>query len=193
MVSMMEKIIEKIRLAIVEKNFESFSENVDTEKFLNDGYPEVVEELAKNCSKFHELYPHDLLFKFGSIPLKIYMTKFKSVHLGFVRRVISAYFDKNLTPPKNFLSAPIDFSAVELEKFLKALSFDIKNISGNIAEIKILGNNSYYGKVFGSMSFKFVIENNKIVGVKNIPELVPPILDIAEKFWPSAWDLGIKL
>lgn len=198
----MKKIIEKIRLAINEKNLESFSEHIDTEKFLNDGYGEVVEELAKNCSKFNKLYPKDLLFKFGSTALKIYMKKFKGVHVGFVRRVVFAYFDKNLTPPKNFLSAPIDFSAVELEKFLRALSFEIKKISEEnnktLAEIEIFGDNSYYGKIFGKMNFKFEFEKNSagiwiLKGVKNIPELVPPILDICERFWPSEWDLGIKL
>lgn len=195
-------VVEKIRAAISEKNFESFSENVDAEKFLNDGYGEVVEELAKNCSTFHKLYPHDLLFKFGSTALKIYMSKFKSVHVGFVKRVIFSYFDKNLIPPKSFLSAPIDFSAVELEKFLKALSFEVKKISELndviCAEIEIFGDDSYYGKTFGRMNFKFEFVKNfsgiwKLQSVKNIPELVPLILDICEKFWPSEWDLGIKI
>lgn len=191
-------VIEKIRLAIVEKDFESFSENVDTEKFLSEGYGEVVSILAKNCSEFHKLYPHDLLFQFGATALKLYMNKFKGVHIGFVKRVIFAYFDKNLTAPKNFLSAPIDFSAVELRKFLAALSCDIKKISDNVAEVEIFGDNSYYGKIFGRLNFKFEFVKNsagvyQLKGVKNIPELVPPILDMAEKFWPSAWDLGIKL
>lgn len=189
----MKDIFEKIHAAIVEHDFEKFSEHVEVEKFLSDNYAEVVKNLADNCAKYKKLYPQDLLFKFGATALKIYMNKFKSVHTGFVSRVIRAYFDKNLTPPKNFLAAPIDFSAVELRKFLAALSFEIKNISGDVAEIEIFGDNSYYGKIFGRMNFKFVIAENKIVGVKNISELVPPILDIAEKFWPSAWDLGIKL
>ena len=29
--------------------------------------------------------------------------------------------------------------------------------------------------------------------IKNVEELVPPILDIAERYWPASWDLGIKL
>lgn len=198
----LEDTLEKIRKAINEKNFENFSEHVDTEKFLNDGYEEVVEELAKNCGKFNKLYPKDLLFKFGSTVLKIYMKKFKNVHVGFVKKVVFAYFDKNLIPPKNFLSAPTDFSAVELEKFLRALSCEIKKISvennKTLAETEIFGDNSYYGKIFGRMNFKFEFEKDsaeiwKLKGVKNIPELVPPILEICEKFWPSEWDLGIKL
>lgn len=194
--------LEKIRAAVNERNFENFSEHVDAEKFLSEGYGEVVSELAKNCAKFRKLYPNDLLFKFGSTALKIYMTKFKSVHIGFVRRVVFAFFDKNLTPPKNFLSAPIDFSACELKKFLSALTSEIKNIfvedDKALAEVEIFGDDSYYGKIFDRLNFKFEFEKNsagtwKLKGVKNIPELVPPILHMCEIFWPSAWDLGIKL
>jgi len=196
-----KNVLEKIRLAIQEKDFEKFCEHVDAEKFLNDGYGEVTDELAKNCKKFHELYPHDLFFKFGATVLKIYNKKFKGVHLGFINKVIVAYFDKNLTPPKNFLSAPIDFSAFELRKFLSALTSEIKNISvkknSAVAEVEIFGDDSYYGKIFGRLTFQFefveVDGNWQIKGVKNIPELVPPILDMAERFWPSAWDLGIKI
>ncbi len=196
-----KSVLEKIRLAIQEKDFEKFSEHVDVEKFLSDGYGEVTDELAKNCSKFHELYPHDLFFKFGSTVLKIYNAKFKKVHLGFVSKVIFAYFDKNLTQPKSFLSAPIDFSACELRKFLSALTSEVKNISveknSALAEVEIFGDGSYYGKIFGRLNFKFeFLEVDgvwKVASVKNIPELVPPILDMAERFWPSAWDLGIKL
>lgn len=196
-----KNVLEKIRLAIHEKDFESFSEHINVEKFLSDGYGEVTDELAKNCSKFHELYPHDLFFKFGPTVLKIYNAKFKKVHLGFVEKVVVAYFDKNLTEPKSFLSAPINFSACELRKFLSALTSEVKNISveknSAVAEVEIFGDNSYYGKVFGRLKFIFeFVEVNEVwqlSGVKNIPELVPPILDMAERFWPSAWDLGIKL
>lgn len=194
--------LEKIRAAINERNFENFSAHVDTEKFLNGGYGEVVAELAKNCAEFKKLYPHDLLFKFGSTALKIYMTKFKGIHLGFVQKVVATYFDTNLTQPKNFLSAPIDFSACELRKFLSALASEIKNISVDenkaLAEIEIFGDNSDYGRIFGRLNFKFDFAKNsagtwELLGVKNIPELVPPILHMCEIFWPSAWDLGIKL
>ena len=185
----MKDLFEKIRVAIVERDFEKFAEHVDTEKFLSDNYAAVVSELAEHCAEYKKLYPHDLLFKFGATALKIYMNRFKSVHIGFVSRVIRAYFDKNLTAPKNFISAPIDFCAVELRKFLSALSCDIKDNS----DVEIFGDNSAYGKIFGRLNFKFIVKDDKIVGVKNIPELVPPILDMAERFWPSEWDLGIKI
>lgn len=193
--------LEKMRNAINQKNLEILTAHVDVDKFLNEGYDEVIDELAINCAKFHELYPHDLLFKFGSTALRFYNEKFRGVHLGFVKRVMNAYFDKNLIAPKSFISNPINFCGVELEKLLKALHCDIKKIfldeSRAVAEVDIFGDNSSYGKMWGNLNFKFefgevggIWKLNKIL---NIRELVPPILDMAERFWPHEWDLGIKL
>jgi len=33
----------------------------------------------------------------------------------------------------------------------------------------------------------------RLCKIKNVEELVPPILDIAERYWPTSWDLGIKI
>ena len=151
--------LEEMRTAINEKNFEHLTKYVDVKKFLDDGYDEVTDELAQNCDKFHKLYSHDLFFKFGSRALRFYNSRFRSVHLGFVTRVMKAYFDKNLVPPKSFTSAPIDYCAVELSKMLKALTSNVKKItvekSRAVAEVEIFGNNSYYGKIWGNLNFQF--------------------------------------
>ena len=193
--------LEKMRLAINEKNLENLTAHVDVDKFLNEGYDEVIDELAINCAKFHKLYPHDLLFKFGSTALRFYNEKFRGVHLGFIKRVMNAYFDKNLVAPKSFISNPINFCGVELEKLLKALHCEIKKISlddnSAVAEVDIFGDNSSYGKMWGRLNFKFeFVEVGGIWQLKkilNVRELVPHVLDMAEKFWPHEWDLGIKL
>ena len=114
---------------------------------------------------------------------------------------MKAYFDKNLTPPKNFTSAPIDYCAVELSKMLKALNCNVKKIyeknSHTVAEVKIFGDNSYYGKICGVLNFQLeFVEVDEVWQLKriiNVRELVAPVLDMAERFWPSEWDLGIKL
>ena len=196
-----EKVIEEMQTAINERDLEKLTRYVDVKKFLDEGYEEVTDELAKNCDKFHKLYPHDLFFKFGSRALRFYNSKFKGVHLGFVTRVMKAYFDKNLVPPKSFTAAPIDYCAVELSKMLKALTCNVKNISVEksraVAEVEIFGDNSSYGKVWGSLNFQFeFVEVNGIWQLKqilNVRELVAPVLDMAERFWPAEWDLGIKL
>ena len=193
--------LEKMRAAINEKHLENLTAHVEVDKFLNEGYNEVIDELALNCAKFHELYPHDLLFKFGATALRFYNEKFRGVHLGFVKKTMNAYFDKNLNAPKSFISNPINFCAVELEKLLKALSCEIKSVNVNesraVADVDIFGDNSAYGKMWGSLNFKFeFVELGgvwKLKRILNVRELVPPVLDMAETFWPAEWDLGIKL
>lgn len=195
-------VLEEMRTAINTRDYKTLTKYVDVEKFLNEGYEEVTDELAKNCAKFHELYPHDLFFKFGASVLRFYNARFKGVHLGFVTRVMNAYFDKNLTPPKSFTAAPIDFCAVELSKMLKALTSNVKKItvekSRAVAEVEIFGDNSYYGKIWGSLNFQFEfveVEKNlwRLNKIINVRELVAPVLDMAERFWPREWDLGIKI
>ena len=201
----MEKIflqtLEKMRTAINEKNVENLTAHVDVDKFLNEGYDEVIDELAINCAKFHKLYPHDLLFKFGATALRFYNEKFRTIHLGFVKKTMEAYFDKNLVAPKSFITNPINFCGVELGKLLKALSCEIKKVSIEnsraVADVDIFGDNSSYGKMWGTLNFKFEFVNVngtwQLKRILNVRELVPPVLDMAEKFWPHEWDLGIKL
>lgn len=194
--------LEQMRTAINTRDFQTLTKFVDVKKFLDEGYDEVTDELTKNCDKFHKLYPHDLFFKFGSGVLRFYNSKFRSVHLGFIVRVMNAYFDKNLTPPKSFTAAPIDFCAVELSKMLKALTSNVKKItvekSRAVAEVEIFGDNSYYGKIWGTLNFQFEfieVEENfwRLKKIINVRELVAPVLDMAERFWPREWDLGIKI
>lgn len=193
--------LEEMRAAINERDYEKLARHVDAEEFLNAGYDEVTDELATRCAEFHKLYPKDLLFKFGGKILRLYNSKFRSVHLAFVTRTMAAYFDKNLTPPKSFASSPINFCAVELAKLLAALSSDVKKIAIEknraTVDVKISGDESEYGKMWGALDFKFeFVEADgiwKLVRITNLRELVPPVLDMAERFWPAAWDLGIKL
>ena len=201
----MEKIflqtLEKMRTAINEKNVENLTAHVDVDKFLNEGYDEVIDELAINCAKFHKLYPHDLLFKFGATALRFYNEKFRTIHLGFVKKTMDAYFDKNLVAPNSFITNPITFCGVELGKLLKALSCEIKKVSIEnsraVADVDIFGDNSSYGKMWGTLNFKFEFVNVngtwQLKKILNVRELVPPVLDMAERFWPHEWDLGIKL
>ena len=193
--------LEEMRAAINGREYEKLARHVDVEEFLGAGYEEVTDELAKHCAEFHELYPKDLLFKFGSRILRVYLSKFRGVHLAFVTRTMSAYFDKNLTPPKNFASHPINFCAVELSKLLKALSSDVQKMAFEenhaLVDVEISGDRSEYGKMWGALKFKFeFVEADgvwKLTRIVNLRELVPPVLAMAETYWPAAWDLGIKL
>ncbi|MBR4903925.1 MAG: hypothetical protein IKZ53_04580 [Selenomonadaceae bacterium] len=193
--------LKNILAAINARDIEKFSAHVDLKSLMDIGYDEATEVLADNCAKFHKLYPKDLFFKFGSTILRIYNDKFRGVHLGLIKKVIAAYFDGSFKDAKNFSETPIKFLASELNYLLRAVraEFGEENISGNKATlaVKMVGDGSNYGKMIGILNF--VLEFDRLGDewrlhkIKNVEELVPPILDIAETYWPASWDLGIKL
>ena len=208
--------LKKILAAIDSRDEKTFAALVDLKPLMDVGYDEATDVLAENCAKFHELYPKDLFFKFGSRILRFYNDKFRGVHLGLINKVIAAYFDGSFRDAKNFSATPIKFLAAELKNLLDAVHADFgeEKISGNTAtlNVKMVGDNSEYGKMIGTLNFvlefakrgdevktlggkKFDTTSGswRLVKIKNAEELVPPILDIAERYWPSSWDLGIKL
>ena len=206
--------LKKILSAINSRDAETFYARVDLKPLMDVGYDEATDVLAKNCAKFHEMYPKDLFFKFGATVLRFYNDKFRGVHLGLIEKVIAVYFDGSFRDAKSFSSTPIKFLAAELKNLLDALHADFgdENISGDAAtlEVKMVGDNSEYGRMIGMLNFVLefakVDDAVKTLGgkrqtnsswrlrkIKNVEELVPPILDIAERYWPSSWDLGIKL
>lgn len=193
--------LKKILAAIVERDQKNFAAHVDLKNLMDIGYDEATDVLADNCAKFHALYPKDLFFKFGAKILRFYNDKFRSVHLGLINKVIAAYFDGTFTDAKNFHETPIKFLAAELNRLLAALTADIgeEKIFGDKATlaVKMVGDESSYGRMVGTLNFVLEFDRRgdewRLFKIKNVEELVPPILDIAERFWPASWDLGIKL
>ena len=193
--------LKNILAAINARDAEKFSARVDLKSLMDIGYDETTEVLADNCAAFHKLYPKDLFFKFGSTILRLYNDKFRSVHLGLINKVIVAYFDGSFKDAKTFSETPIKFLAAELNRLLRAVRADFgeENILGDKATlaVKMVGDSSSYGKMIGVLDFVLEFDRHgdewRLHKIKNVEELVPPILDIAEKYWPASWDLGIKL
>lgn len=193
--------LKKILDAINARDAEKFFTRVDLKPLTDVAYDEATDVLADNCDKFHALYPKDLFFKFGATVLRFYNEKFRGVHLGLIHRVIAAYFDGSFRDAKNFSSTPIKFLAAELVNLLAAVHADIgdEKISGTTATVavKMVGDASDYGRMIGVLNFvvEFARDGDgwRLKKIVNVEELVPPILDIAERFWPASWDLGIKL
>ncbi len=193
--------LKKILAAINSRDEKIFSDRVDLKTLMDIGYDEATDFLADNCAKFHELYPHDLFFKFGSRILRLYNDKFRGVHLGLINKVIAAYFDGTFKDAKTFADTPIKFLAAELNRLLQAVRADFgeEKISGDKATlaVKMVGDSSSYGKMIGTLNFVLEFDKRgnewRLFKIANVAELVPPILDIAERFWPASWDLGIKL
>ena len=190
-----------ILAAINARDEKKFSARVDLKTLTDVAYDEATDVLANNCSKFHKLYPKDLFFKFGSRILRLYNDKFRGVHLGLINKVIAAYFDGSFMNAKTFSETPIKFLAAELDRLLKAVRADFgeEKISGDKATlaVKMVGDGSSYGQMIGVLNFVLEFDKRgdewRLNKIKNVEELVPPILDIAERYWPASWDLGIKL
>ncbi|MBD3878871.1 MAG: hypothetical protein SR1Q5_04200 [Quinella sp. 1Q5] len=193
--------LKKILAAINSRDEKTFAKHVDLKALMDVGYDETTDFLAKNCAKFHELYPKDLFFKFGSRILRLYNDKFRGVHLGLINKVIAAYFDGSFKDAKTFAETPIKFLAAELDRLLKAVhaEYGEEKILGDTATlaVKMVGDASSYGKMIGALNFVLEFKRHDdgwwLFKIKNVEELVPPILDIAETYWPASWDLGIKL
>lgn len=198
---MPELELKTILTAINNRDEKTFAEHVDLKALLDVGYDEATDILAKNCAAFHELYPKDLFFKFGSRILRLYNEKFRGVHLGLIKKVIAAYFDGSFKDAKTFSETPIKFLAAELNNLLQAVhaEFGEENISGDKATltVKMVGDASSYGRMIDTLNFVLGFDKRgdewRLYKIKNVEELVPPILDIAETYWPASWDLGIKL
>lgn len=193
--------LKNILSAINSRDKEKFLALVDLKRLMDFGYDESTDFLADNCAKFHKLYPKDLFFKFGSRILRLYNDKFRSVHLGLINKIIAAYFDGSFAEAKTFSATPVKFLAAELVKLLAAVRADFgeEKISGNKAElaVKMIGDSSSYGKMIDTLNFVLEFDRRgddwRLLKIKNVEELVPPILDIAERYWPASWDLGIKI
>lgn len=193
--------LKNILSAINARDEKKFLARVDLKNFMDIGYDESTEFLADNCAKFHELYPKDLFFKFGSTILRLYNEKFRGVHLGLIKKIIAAYFDGSFKDAKTFSATPVKFLAAELVKLLAAVRADFgeEKISGDKAflAVKMVGDASSYGRMIDTLNFVLEFDKNgdewRLLKIKNVEELVPPILDIAETYWPASWDLGIKL
>ena len=193
--------LKKILSAINERNEKNFSARVDLKTLMDIGYDEATDVLADNCAKFHELYPKDLFFRFGPKILRIYNDKFRGVHLGLISKIIAAYFDGSFKEAKNFSATPIKFLAAELVQLLRSVHADFgeEKIFGDKATlaVKMVGDDSSYGQMIGVLNFVLEFDRRgeewRLYKIKNVEDLVPPILDIAERYWPASWDLGIKL
>ena len=194
-----EIALKEIRAALAERDYEKFSSRVALSHFINTAYDDATEELASHCEEFHELYPHDLYFQFGSQNIRNYNEEFRETHLGFLDQFISAYF-KNLKQPKKFEANPVTFAAAAFRKLHNAARSVAKetSVDGTQATMLVeITGGFLYRRMIGTMDFRFAFERDeegwwRLTKVENVDELTPPILDVAETFWPKSWDLGIS-
>ena len=187
--------IEELIAAVNNRNYSQLQSRVDLTEFINFGYDDAIEQLAVNCDAFHEKYPNDLLFQFGAQALRDYNAKYRLIHVGVIFAVINAYFNSEPTLPKDFSADPINFVAYHFKKLIAELNSEIvdENVEGDRARVTVECRAESIGRLTFKLGLRLIDGRWQLIKIENAEELVEPIVDIGERFWPREWDRGMKI
>ncbi len=186
-----EKALADIQNALSNKNYNELSERVDLEEFFGKVYDDSTVELAKNYEEYKQKYPEDPYFQHDKDFLLKYNVDYREMHLKFLRDVQEAYFKKIPAPDKPE-DNPYAYVADEFEKVRWATVATIKNISVDknkaVITVEMKGDESIRGQFIGTLDFEISFDkddNNKwrVDKIENLDELMPVLVDKAEKVW----------
>lgn len=186
-----EKAFTEIQTALTERNSDKLSERIDLEKFFAQIYDDSTVELAKKYDEYQIKYPEDPYFQRDAEFLTRYNSDYREMHLKFLQNVQNAYF-KKLPEPENPHENPYAYIANEFEKIRLATNATVKDIKTDgdksFVTLEINGDSSIRGQLIGTMIFKISFdkdEKNKwrLVKIENLDELMPELVDKAEKVW----------
>ena len=186
-----EKALADIQNALSNKNYNELSERVDLEEFFGKVYDDSTVELAKNYDEYKQKYPEDPYFQHDKDFLLKYNVDYREMHLRFLRDVQEAYFKKIPAPDKPE-DNPYAYVADEFEKVRWATVATIKNISVDknkaVITVEMKGDESIRGQFIGTLDFEISFDkddNNKwrVDKIENLDELMPVLVDKAEKVW----------
>lgn len=186
-----EIAINDIKIALDTRDSKKLAERVDLDEFFSETYDVVTVELAKNYDTYQKKYPDDPYFQHSAEFITNYNAEHKNLHLNFLRGVVEAYFAK-IPAPEVPEDNPTAYVAGEFELLRRATNITIKKtaIDGDFAtvEAEISGDTSLHGKFIGKMTFQLAFRRDDknfwhFVGIKNLNELVPTLVDKAELVW----------
>ncbi len=165
---------------------------VDVEGFFAAAYDEGSEELAKEVEHLHAMYPEDFFFWHDTAFMREYAKTHRSYALKLLQGIRQAYF-VGTAPAASIEENPATWLAGEVAKFQQASDGECIDIreEGNKAYASILihGKDTDYGRLADKLLFQLEMEKMsdgtwKILRVSNVKELVYPVTDSAEKYWP---------
>ena len=187
-----EAALEDIKQAIERCDEEKFSARVDVRSLLNVAYDDASLELALKVKEFGAAYPDDPFFKNTAEDIVLYNELHREEHMKFINAVVEECFDRTLMPPANFNDDMIKATAAELRHYYATAQSTVKDvkIDGLRAELRIDAKveSLYAGKNFTlpiTLGFEKTNENWRLVEIKNVGELITPLVDIAEILWPN--------
>ena len=181
---------EEIQDALNKRDYQKFSERVDTEKLFAQIYDDATIELAKNCEVYGKKYPKDPYFQHDGDFIKNYNAEHRDLHLDFAKKSLDAYF-ANFPAPEEPKDNPHAYVANEFEKLHLVSTAEIggEKIDGDSATltVNVKGDSSLRGVFVGTIDFKLGFQNVngkwKLTSIENVEELTPTFVDKAELIW----------
>lgn len=186
-----ESALNDIKIALETRDKEKISRRVDFDEFFSTTYDVVTDNLAQNHDFYQKKYPDDPYFQHNAGFLTNYNAEHKNLHLNFLRDVLDAYFDK-IPAPNAPEDNPTAYVANEFEFLRRATDISIKKTvvidDSAMIEAEISGDDSLRGNFFGKMTFNLEFRRDNenfwhFVGIKNLNELMPALVDRAEVVW----------
>ena len=187
-----EYALEQAAKAVREKDEGLLVEYVDVEGLFAAAYDEGSEELAKEVEHLHAMYPEDFFFWHDTAFMRDYTKQHRGYALKLLQGIRQAYFTE--TPPAASIEEnPATWLAGEVLKFRRESEGECTNIREEgtkaYASILIHGKDSDYGKLADKLLFELELEKQpdgkwKIRRISNVKELVYPVTESAEKYWP---------
>ena len=192
-----EIALDEIKQAIERCDDEKFSERVDVRRLLDVAYDDANLELATKAREFGAAYPDDPFFKNTAEEIVLYNELHRDEHMKFINAVVDECFDRTLTPPANFDDDTIKGVAAELRHYFATARSTVKQVTvsddGLRAEISLDANvdSMYTGKNY-TLPLKLAFEKSddkwRLIEIKNVGELITPLVDTAEILWPDQFN-----
>ena len=188
-----EDAFRDIQTAIAKQDRQLIESRVNVDKFLNDLYGDVTNQIADNITELHNRYPDDPYFWNTPEFIRKYNEEKRSFYMSFVTASADAYFDSE-TKPDNFVNLFAIQCAKEFKNICAAMETKTSpaKIQGDhaIIDFEINGDSTPYGQFVGNLTFRFGFEKDKdgrwhLVNIENLNELIFPIVDKAELVWPD--------
>lgn len=184
--------LEQAAKAIRDRDEGILIQYVDVEGFLEAAYDEGSEELSINVEKLHALYPEDFFFWHDTAFMRQYTREHRAFALNLLQGIRHAYFTRAV-PASSIEENPVTWLAGETAKFQENSEGECTGIREEgqkaYATILIHGKDTDYGRLADKLVFELELEKQpngqwKILRVSNVKDLVYPVTDSAEKYWP---------
>lgn len=183
--------LDEIKIALAERDANKLSERVNLNEFFSATYDATTVELAKHYDEYKAKYPDDPYFQHDAEFLTNYNAEHKARHLKFLDGVRDAYFAKipaPATPEEN----PTAYVANEFEMIRQASVVTVKEtrLADDRATVvlDVHGDSSLRGRFIGQLKFELAFRRDDkerwhFVGIENLDELTPTLVDKAELVW----------